>query len=133
MLKSVASVLLLLACLGSLNLHVFLLQMAGWATMVPRYAAEAGSWQEGVRETFSGERPCSLCRTSEAQLAASVPESPAGELLLPQRSNQLLLPWPNAANLVVIPALKGGQNLLELMPEWTLLATAPPSPPPRRV
>ena len=37
-----------------------MLQIYAWGTMLADYSQESGILQ-GARETFSGERPCSLC------------------------------------------------------------------------
>jgi len=36
-------------------------QLIAWGTMLPTYSIEAGSWNRGVTDTFSGEKPCQLC------------------------------------------------------------------------
>lgn len=41
-----------------------LLQLGAWAWMLTSYSQES-SFEQAVRETFSGERPCEMCKLVE--------------------------------------------------------------------
>lgn len=58
-----------------------LLQLIAWAGMLVSYTAEDGLVR-GMKDTFSGERPCALCKHIEA--AESEESAPA----LPSRDDQ---------------------------------------------
>ncbi|MFU8893718.1 MAG: hypothetical protein ACNA8L_08830 [Luteolibacter sp.] len=54
-----------MVCLGCLHLAggpYAMLQGVAWATMLASYSAENGLVQ-GAIDTFSGERPCQLCKS----------------------------------------------------------------------
>lgn len=57
-----------LAMLVAGNGHLLFVQGIGWAGMLVRYCQESGSMMDGVQRTFSGEEPCSLCKTVVAEL-----------------------------------------------------------------
>jgi hypothetical protein len=38
-----------------------ILQITAWMGMIPMYTLATGSLYEGVKETFDGKHPCSLC------------------------------------------------------------------------
>lgn len=62
-----------------------MLQIYAWGTMLAGYSQESGILQ-GARETFSGERPCSLCcKISAAKENDLDRETP----LLPERTRSL--------------------------------------------
>lgn len=71
-----------MVALGFLHLSggpVALLQCVAWAGMLVSYSAEDGLVQ-GVTDTFSGERPCSLCeRVREMERERPEPALPTGE------------------------------------------------------
>ncbi len=46
----------------SIGAHWALLQSAAWAGMAVAYTVERGSLVDGLSDTFSGERPCPLCK-----------------------------------------------------------------------
>lgn len=62
MLRLLAGCFLLGVFLCLSGVHWPLLQGMAWARMVVMYSAENGSWQEGFRQTVSGERPCGMCK-----------------------------------------------------------------------
>lgn len=68
-----------LGCLHLLGGPVVIVQCVGWAGMLVRYSAEDGLVQ-GVTDTFSGERPCPMCRIArEMERQTDEPALPAGE------------------------------------------------------
>lgn len=77
-----------------------LLQMGAWAWMLVDYSQE-GSIQTAVRETFSGDRPCGLCKIiskvdsepSNTQ-ANSNPSAPIDLKLMLGLSRPVWLPTP---------------------------------------
>lgn len=57
-----------MVCLGCLHLAggpVAMLQTVAWVTMLASYSAENGLVR-GAHDTFSGDRPCGLCKTLAA-------------------------------------------------------------------
>ena len=66
MLKTFAqSLLALAACLYLSGSHLAFLQLVAWSGMLVSYSAEAGL-ADGLRDTFSGEKPCSMCKAISA-------------------------------------------------------------------
>lgn len=68
---------ILMVCLGCLHLAggpYAMLQGVAWATMLASYSVENGVVQ-GAIDTFSGERPCHLCK-SIADAKDPGPDSP---------------------------------------------------------
>ena len=66
------------------------IQFVAWGTMLVRYSQSDGI-QAGIQDTFSGERPCGLCRIAQSIDApiASIPRSTTlfPPLLLPLSVN----------------------------------------------
>jgi hypothetical protein len=63
MLKALGLPLICAATFMLMGGHWAVLQGVAWTQMVWSYSQETGSLAEGVTQTFSGERPCSLCKT----------------------------------------------------------------------
>jgi len=130
-LKAAARLLLIVALMVSIGAHWGVLQVAAWANMARIYTAEKGL-VEGLKETFDGQHPCSMCnklkdvRDGESQ--KDLPVNIGGQsdltkwlgmeptILLPQLS------WHEAG--LVVPC---GAPAAHLQP-WDV---SPPVPPPR--
>ena len=75
------SLLAFTACLYLSGSHLAFLQLVAWSGMLVSYSAESGL-AEGMRDTFSGEKPCSMCkaiatvRSQETSGEESVPALP---------------------------------------------------------
>lgn len=98
--------LALLAALQIVGGHWMALQVVAWATMVVEYSEQEGSVLAGLEDTFSGAKPCRLCKVSQAgqadeqhhglvknllKLEAVLPVQPA----VPARQGaRLVVCWP---------------------------------------
>ena len=65
MLQRTAQSLLIALCCALVVGPQFFLQLGAWGWMLSSYAQEDGI-EQAIRETFSGERPCQLCKIIEA-------------------------------------------------------------------
>jgi hypothetical protein len=83
MLKTFAkSLLALAACLYLSGSHLAFLQLVAWSGMLVSYSAETGL-ADGLRDTFSGEKPCSMCKAISA--ARNQESSGEGKAPVPTR------------------------------------------------
>lgn len=55
-------VLVVLLLVLSLGVGTTIVQVIGWATMIPTQLAKTGSVEQAVENTFSGEYPCPMCK-----------------------------------------------------------------------
>ncbi|MEM6910856.1 MAG: hypothetical protein AAF555_04665 [Verrucomicrobiota bacterium] len=104
-----------------------LLQAVAWSGMLLRYSSEKGV-VAGVTETFSGQRPCSLC----AALAESPPEKAPSSPPSPPEPRVLLSPY-NLHSLLLSPrpSPAGLENWERFCQgPWHSLKSHPPTPPP---
>lgn len=46
----------------SCSLGPVLVQIVGWATMIPKEFSQTNSLNEAIEKTFSGEHPCTFCK-----------------------------------------------------------------------
>lgn len=53
-----------------------MIQVIGWATMIPTQLAQTGSLNQAVENTFSGEHPCPMCKLAEAKQKAEQKPTP---------------------------------------------------------
>ena len=62
---------LLLVTLTALScgLGPTLVQVVGWATMIPTELSKTGSITQAIEKTFSGDHPCQLCFLAEELVA----------------------------------------------------------------
>lgn len=75
MLKACLQSFLLLLSLWLLSGPLALLQLGAWAWMVTSYSQES-SFEQAVSETFSGERPCEMCKLITKVEAAADTQQP---------------------------------------------------------
>jgi hypothetical protein len=123
---------LLLGCLHLVGGSYSLVQVYAWANMIFTYSKETGV-SKAMTDTFSGEKPCSLCKKIAAakvkesgdQPKPLVPASPLAKTAEP------LFP-PS------VVTLRAPRHTLYLAPDFVPLAPAismqrgsPPTPPPR--
>ncbi|GAA5496962.1 hypothetical protein SAMN02745181_0082 [Rubritalea squalenifaciens DSM 18772] len=54
-------VLIVLLLALSLGVGTTIVQVVGWATMIPTQLAKTGSVEKAVENTFSGKYPCPMC------------------------------------------------------------------------
>lgn len=66
--RQIVIALCVLAVLVAGNSHLLLVQGAGWAGMLVQYSQESGSMTVGAQRTFSGQDPCSICKSVMAAL-----------------------------------------------------------------
>ena len=111
----------------SIGAHWALLQSAAWVGMAVAYTVDRGSLVEGLTDTFSGERPCPLCKAVKNGQAAEQDSDKAPAP--PAKVKELVL------GLVVVP-----QFVFPAAPsaDWSTisstarrLAVRPPTPPPQ--
>lgn len=60
----------------SLGVGTTLVQMLGWATMLPTYFAQTGSVTQAVENTFKGNYPCPMCKLAAAKRQQEESQSP---------------------------------------------------------
>lgn len=129
----------LLVALGGLHLMggpLVILQLVAWAGMMVSYSIEDGLTQ-GVRDTFSGERPCALCRCIESiDEKESPPALPSteGQRRLAEGLGQSL----RTPEVIDVPAPRDGEGSAALVrsddcQEPESLRGSPETPPPRGV
>jgi hypothetical protein len=58
---SIAKLSLLLCCFWLLTGPQLILQLGAWSWMITSYSQET-SFEQAVKETFGGDRPCELCK-----------------------------------------------------------------------
>lgn len=109
-----------------------LIQLYAWGNMIVDYSQETGLSQ-AVTDTFSGEKPCSLCKKLEAVKKSEVPD---------QKQPVPLLPFPGKAVEPLFPptviSLRDPSSVPFQHPGFapvvisaSLLRGSPPSPPPK--
>lgn len=132
--KALHGLIALLCCLQLAGGPLGLLQGYAWCTMLVDYSRESG-WSQAVRDTFSGEKPCQLCRKIEST-RQSAPTEPAPAA--PPHAEQLakllrdLLPVASARLGDPIASAIASTNFPSPDHFRPLDGTAPPVPPPRR-
>lgn len=84
MIRRLRSCLLLSVCSWLAVGPLALLQLGAWSWMVVDYAREDGA-ARALAQTFSGERPCGMCRFIEAVETEDHPDDPQA----PERSAEL--------------------------------------------
>lgn len=127
MLHRTAQSLLIALCCALVLGPQFFLQLGAWGWMVSSYAQEDGI-EQAIRETFSGERPCDLCKIIQANETEGQPIAP-NQTDSKQRDFQLLLVKVDAF------ALLENAKSPTLRPEHAAAVTSHssevPVPPPR--
>jgi hypothetical protein len=115
----------ILALIVGLNLHLPLLQLVAWSTMIADYSSDR-TIAEAVEMTFNGENPCSMCLTIEQERTKT--EAPAATLSSSQESTLTLYHeaasgWTHTLQTAsATPGSTGHQDRLR----------EPPEPPPPR-
>ncbi|MFC5049831.1 hypothetical protein ACFPK9_04295 [Rubritalea spongiae] len=73
-------VLMIVLLILSLGVGSVVIQVLGWATMLPTQLAKTGSVSQAVENTFDGKHACSMCEIAAAKREAEqqpAPEAPA--------------------------------------------------------
>lgn len=73
-------VLMIVLLVLSLGVGTIVIQVLGWATMLPAQLAKTGSVSQAVENTFDGEHACSMCEIAAAKRESEQqpsPEAPA--------------------------------------------------------
>lgn len=68
------SLVAVLACLYLGGAHLAVLQVVAWTGMMVVYSGQDGL-KSGVAETFSGEKPCPLCKVIAKAKSQDLPEN----------------------------------------------------------
>ena len=119
-------------CLHLVGGPYSLMQAYAWVNMIIDYSKETGISQ-AVTDTFSGEKPCCLCKQIASAKASESQRDSQNTPLSPSGSKPIehLFPPP------VIPLLSP-HHIPYLQPEFmqvaqsaSLLGSGPPSPPPK--
>lgn len=130
--KAVARFLIIVALMVSIGVHWGVLQVAAWATMVKDYSAENGIW-EGLKNTFDGEHPCSMCKKISEGKEAEQKQQQTPVSKTDQSHSAKWLGF-ESSNLVALPNWNEGQIVqqhdtsISHFSEWDV---APSVPPPR--
>ncbi|HTB63941.1 MAG TPA: hypothetical protein VK737_10160 [Opitutales bacterium] len=119
------AMLLIVAVAVSANLHLPLVQTVAWARMYSRYH-EVYSASISLQITFSGQYPCPLCKLVRSAEAEREPMAGSASTSL-----RLLLPLPQMAALVVVPAPTPSRVGIEPPPLSPAGFAQPELPPPR--
>ena len=128
------SLLAIAACLYLSGSHLAFLQIVAWSGMLVSYSAESGL-AAGMRDTFSGRKPCSMCKA----ISAAKKHEDSGREKAPVPPNASLKLWtemlPAGDSFIVkrvpLDHLEIGQASLCLPIDAE--GTRPPVPPPRPV
>lgn len=111
--------------------HLGVLQVVAWTRMIRDYSEERGLL-EGVKDTFDGAHPCSLCnRISEEKR-----NQPADQDPLSQIKTEPFAKWLNLQPGMAVPApdWKAPDPVIVCCDDETSIgqwSAAPPTPPPR--
>ncbi len=126
------SVLALSACLYLGGSHLAILQVLAWTGMLVTYNADDGL-ATGLKDTFSGEKPCPMCKAiksvQKAETDAPKGVSGPGANTLEKLAKEMMASQTTSGILLVpTPAKKP-----EFPSDWTLSTRRdqPPVPPPR--
>lgn len=60
----------------SLGVGSIIIQVLGWATMLPAQLAQTGSVSQAVENTFDGEHACPMCKIASAKRETEQQQSP---------------------------------------------------------
>lgn len=125
-------VVLLLGCLHLVGGSYALVQVYAWANMIVSYSKETGI-SRAVTDTFSGEKPCSLCKkiaAAKAEGAGDEPKPLAPASAVVKATEPLFPP--------MVVTLREPRHTLYRTPEFVPVAQetgmprgGPPTPPPR--
>jgi len=128
----------LMVCLGSIHITcgpLGFLQLVAWTGMLATYSMEDGI-AKGVADTFSGERPCTMC----IMIAESATDqSPAPEAPHPDRNSpapSLGHHWQSPRSICIAPPPARNPNDADSNPfpdemMVSILQSGPETPPPR--
>jgi len=106
-----------------------LVQQIGWVSMLARYTSEGGLTQ-GIRETFDGSRPCSLCHAAEAIRKSQHENEEAPRVETPRFQAvpiASVVRAPKPAHTPIVAKPRHGPDVARLI---GLGRDAPPVPPP---
>jgi hypothetical protein len=111
----------------SIGAHWAFLQSAAWVGMAVAYTVDRGSLVEGLNDTFSGERPCPLCKAVASGLAAE--QDPEKAPAPPTKLKELTLGLVAVPQFVFPPAPPVAWSMISKTA--LRLAERPPTPPPQ--
>ncbi|MFT3992080.1 MAG: hypothetical protein QM680_11780 [Luteolibacter sp.] len=108
-----------------------MMQAVAWATMLVDYSKEDGFLQ-GARDTFSGEKPCDMCRKIQASKQTEpkekAPVVPLSSLSF--KAMHELLPVEILALTAPRPVLVPPVTFTDFLPVRGIGPSSPPVPPP---
>lgn len=123
-------VLVVLLLVLSLGVGTTVIQVVGWATMIPTQLAQTGSVEQAVENTFSGEYPCPMCKLAAMKREMENDTPPVAP---EKQEDKSKLPTLFASRLSVIqvypPALETFAFPLSFSPSLNV-SSSPDSPPP---
>jgi len=126
MLKNTFKCLLFVLCSWLLVGPQFFLQMGAWGWMIVNYSKES-SLAVGIQETFSGERPCGMCKVLQGDHDRNSP--------LPSKANapadELRLLLPIAPRLQLSPPERKTDRMIANAEKWQDCHGKTPTPPPK--
>ncbi len=125
--KTWTRALVVVALMISIGAHWALLQSAAWVGMAVAYTVDRGSLVEGLSDTFSGERPCPLCKAVANGLAAD--QDPGEAPAPPAKHKELILGLVAVPQFVFPPAPPSAWSTISRTAQR--LAQRPPTPPPQ--
>lgn len=125
--KTWTRALVVVALMISIGAHWALLQSAAWVGMAVAYTVDRGSLVEGLSDTFSGERPCPLCKAVANGLA--VDQDPGEAPAPPAKYKELILGLVAAPQFVFPPAPPSAWSTISRTAQR--LTQRPPTPPPQ--
>lgn len=125
--RRLGRLLLLLCCAWLLSGPQLLLQLGAWSWMIASYAQQSGI-EQAVAETFSGERPCQLCKF----ITAAEAEQQSSPAQAPDEAKSLKLLPGQAQRLRIAPGYFIAAKHCPSDHLAARRATDVPTPPPRR-
>ena len=130
-----ARMLLLTLAVISCGLGPTLVQLVGWATMIPTELSKTGSFSQAIENTFSGEHPCQFCALAEELTAAEAePTEQTPDPVVPTETKKL--PPLFTENETSRPLFRGSRAQLARMQSDQPLSEVSlniDSPPPQQV
>lgn len=127
--KTWTRALVVVALMISIGAHWALLQSTAWVGMALAYTVDRGSLIEGLSDTFSGERPCPLCKAVANGLAAE--QDPGNAPAPPAKHKELILGLVAVPQFVFPPVPPSAWSTISRTAQR--LAHRPPTPPPQAV
>lgn len=125
-LKRVCAILSMIAAWGMMGGHWVIPQAYAWGTMLVNYSSNSTIYKAAV-DTFSGKRPCKMCRQIQAKKA----DQKSNPITLDQlRADPAIVPQAET-NPLELAALSETCRAFPTSDALFSICSAPPTPPPR--